>query len=586
MIVKNCALLLGVCLGVTSCTQDTGPSGDTSHPTLDTSQPTTLVLTNGLVRTPAGWEEALAVSGAEILAVGDTETIDALIGSGTEIVDLDGSIVLPGFHDMHVHPLFAGVMHSGANRSNCVIEQGSSAAVLVSTLEACIGRLSDDEWVTGGQWDASALGTTPGKALIDPVSIRNPVFLNDTSGHSAWVNTRALELAAIDANTPDPEGGIIERDASGEPTGVLRETAVALVRTHVPPISDETLRLSLTWAVDEMLSHGITSYTEAFNGYVAGPNREAELYARLAEDGTLKQRIRLCINWLPEAPGAEDVIANRTEYESERVTVDCVKLFLDGVPTDSHTAAMLEPYAATVEGRDDDASRFGLLLLEQAVTDEAVTRFDKEGLRVKFHAAGDAAVRSGLDAIAAAREANGMTGPRHDVGHCTFIATDDLPRAAELNATFEVSPYLWSPSPINDDIAAAVGIGRIERAWPVRDILETGTLPVAGSDCPIVPSVNPWLAVESLVTRREPGGSSESFGAGQAISVEQAIDLFTINPARHSGMEDRLGSIAPGKLADLIVVDQNPYTVETDQIHRTRVVMTFIDGSRVFDARQ
>jgi hypothetical protein len=244
---------------------------------------------------------------------------------------------------------------------------------------------------------------------------------------------------------------------------------------------------------------------------------------------------------------------------------------------------MLDPYADTVEGRDDDASRYGMLLIEQSITNELVTKFDRQGLTIKFHAAGDAAVRAGLDAIEAARKHNGDSGLHHNVGHVTFISENDLGRAKTLNATLELSPYLWSPSPINDDITKAIGPERIERVWPFREVIDAGALVVAGSDWPVVPSVNPWIAIESLVTREEPGGSEKNFGKPQAISVDEAIKLFTSNAAVHMGTADSLGQLTPGFLADLVVIDQNPYEAPATDLHRTKVLMTFINGERVFD---
>ena len=266
--------------------------------------------------------------------------------------------------------------------------------------------------------------------------------------------------------------------------------------------------------------------------------------------------------------------------QGERISPDCVKIFLDGVPTDSHTAAMLEPYEGTVEGRDDEASRYGMLLEEQGALDEAVTRFDAMGLTVKFHAAGDAAVRAGLQAVASARRANGDSGLWHNVGHSTFVAFDDMPLAREIGASFEMSPYLWSPSPINDSITAAVGAERIRRVWPVREVIEAGALAVPGSDWSVVPSVNPWIAIEALVTRERPGGSEDSFGKEQAITVEQAIRMFTVNAAKHMGNTGRLGSIEPGKLADLVVIDRDPYEIPVTELHRIRVMHTLINGRR------
>ena len=549
-----------------------------------------LILTNGQVKIPSGWVEALAIADGKIIAVGNSVVIEEMAGEHTQILNLDWKVVLPGFHDRHVHPLFGGMMYSGADHTNCKITQGSSKDELVESLRDCIARVSNSEWVTGGQWDASALGDTPNRLIIDAISPNTPVLINDTSGHSAWANSRALEIAGVDAESTNPEGGIIERDANGEPTGILRESAIGLVRAHVPPPSDQVIRESLEWSLETMLSYGITSFSEASTGFVAGSSREVELYAALADEGILKQRVRLCLNWMPDnwTPDdvTADVIGNRNQYERDRLTLDCVKIFLDGVPTDSHTAAMLGPYADSVEGRDDDASRFGLLLLEQSVTNEAVTRFDAEGLTVKFHAAGDAAVRSGLDAIAATRKANGMSSLRHNVGHCTFISKEDISRAKALNATFELSPYLWSPSPINDDITKAIGSERIERVWPFREAIDSGTLVVPGSDWAVVPSVNPWFAIEALVTREEPGGSSRSFGKPQAISIDEAIDLFTVNSAKHMEAEFKLGKIEPGMLADFIVIDRNPFAIPATELHLTEVLMTFIDGEKVFTAQE
>ena len=550
--------------------------------------PASLVMSNGLVKTSEGWAEAIAISGDTIVAIGDSIEIGRYVDDETVVVELDGNTVLPGFYDTHVHPLFGGMMYSGANHTNCTIEQGSSTDRLLDTLRECVSRLEPGEWVTGGQWDASALDDPPNRETLDTVSPDTPVIINDTSGHSAWANSKALDLAGIDSDSPDPEGGIIERDQNGEPTGVLRESAIGLVRVHVPPPSDRIIREALSWSLKTMMSYGITSFTEASNGFVAGSQREAELYKQLADEGVLKQRVQLCLNWTPDNWTPDNVgtsvIDNRYRYERDRLKLDCIKLFLDGVPTDSHTAAMLEPYADTVEGRDDEASRYGLLLLEQQVSNDLVTQFDAEGLTVKFHSAGDAAVRSGLDAIEAARNANGMTSLRHNVGHVTFIAREDFARAKDLNATLELSPYLWSPSPINDDITKAVGQERIERVWPFREAIDSGALVVPGSDWAVVPSVNPWLAVEALVTREEPGGSDRSFGKPQAITVEEAIDLFTVNSAIHMGTADKLGQIKAGYLADLIVIDQNPYEVSAKDLHRTQVLATYIGGELVFDA--
>jgi predicted amidohydrolase YtcJ len=539
-----------------------------------------LILTNGHIKTSSGWAEAMAVRKGIIVAVGGAAEINALRGNGTQLLDLGGDTVLPGLHDVHVHPVFAGI-----SARQCSIPQGSSLRETLKIVKACAEKAKPNAWVTGGQWDASALGQAPNRVLLDSVAPNIPVLLSDTSGHSSWANSKALKLVGVAKGTPDPKGGIIERDASGEPTGVLREAAADQAATHVPKYSEAESQSALHWAVQKMLSFGITSFTEAAVGFSTGVDNELSAYAALADAGTLKQRVRLCLVWSPTDRDTEATIASRNFYARDRLSPDCVKIFLDGVPTDSHTAAMLQPYQGTVAGRDDEASRRGLLLVPQETLNEAVTRFDRMGLTVKFHAAGDAAVREGLNAIEAARKANGFSAQMHNVGHCTFVARADVGRARGIGATFEVSPYLWGPTPINDDITAAVGKDIIKRVWPVREMLDSGALVVPGSDWSVVPSVNPWIGIETLVTREKPGGSTDTFGKAEAITLTEAFKLFTVNSAIEEGTSSKVGRIEPGMLADVIVVDKNPFETPITQVHAVTVKMTFIGGEKVFDAK-
>ncbi|HTT42657.1 MAG TPA: amidohydrolase [Steroidobacteraceae bacterium] len=540
--------------------------------------PPELIVSGGQVRTPGGWAQALAVRDGVLIAVGERAPIEALRGPGTHMLSLAGATVLPGLHDVHVHPMYAGIM-----AGRCRIAQGATLVQLQDGVRACAHQGSASDWIVGGQWDTPALGRAPDRSALDAVTQVRPVYLEDTSGHSAWVNTRALQIAGITRSSADPPGGIIERDAAGEPTGILRESATDLVRTHIPPPTVAMLRAALLSSLHTMLREGITSYTEAAVGFVAGPKRELAAYRELSRAGLIKPRARLCITWTPGDAESARAIALRNLNAGPRVSPDCVKIFLDGVPTDSHTAAMLAPYVASDGTRSDEAARTGLLLVKQDELDAAVTRFDRMGLTVKFHAAGDAAVRAGLNAIAAARRANGFSAQVHNVGHCTFVDPKDLGRARELGAAFEVSPYLWGPSPINDSIAAAVGPERIARVWPVREMLAAGALVVPGSDWSVVPSVSPWIGIETLVTRERPGGSSDSFGKGEAISVAEALELFTANAARQEHAANRVGRLEAGMLADFIVIDRDPYAIAPTELHATQVRMTFINGEKVYE---
>lgn len=538
-----------------------------------------VVLTNGVVHTldenlPRA--ESIALRNGEVTAIGESAELRRYINAATRVVDLKGQAVLPGFFDLHVHPIFAGLQ---ARR--CVIAQGADLAELQRAVKACAQARPAGEWIRGGQWDVPALGQAPTAALLDQVAPDHPVFLGDTSEHSAWANSLAMKLADIDETTPDPEGGVIERDAAGRPTGVVHESATLLIDRIIPEEDDDEVRAALAWGVAQITKYGITSFTEASTGYSTNLEKELRAYAEVYDEGLLKQRVRLCMRYAPGDQGGEAVIRRRAEFQRDRIKPDCVKLMLDGVPTLGRTAAMLEPYDHARPG-NREAQRRGLLMVDQSTLNDAVTKFDAQALTVKMHAAGDAAVRAALTAIESARAANGDSGLRHNPAHCTFVAADDMSRGRQLGASFELSPYLWSPSPINDSIAQAVGQERIRRVWPFRDLLDAGALVVPGSDWSVVPSANPWIAIETLVTRKRPGGIGEAFGAEQAITVQEAIELFTVNASRHMGTEDSLGRLLPGMQADLIVLDRDPFATPSTELHKVSVKMTVIGGEIVW----
>jgi hypothetical protein len=531
--------------------------------------PADLVLTNGHIYTPAGWADSIAIHKGVIVAVGDTAAIQPHVDSKTRTIDLKGETVLPGLHDLHVHPTGAGMAEM-----ECKLPQGSSPAQIFAITASCVKSHKPGEWITGRAWEAASFGATPpNKDMLDKVAPNNPVVFNDISGHSVWVNSMALRLAHISKDTPNPPNGIIERDANGEPTGLLREAASGMVSALIPtPTRAETAQ-ALKWSLDTMLAQGITALDDAAVG-----ENIAQAYADLSDRGDLHQRVRGCMVYQDEG-----LILRRGLYARERFSPSCIKIFLDGVPTDSHTAAMLEDYRP-MPGRNDAGREKGLLMIPQEKLNELVTRFDAMGLTVKFHAAGDAAVHEGLEAIAAARHANGYTGLFHDTGHNSFVQMSDFPLAKSIGAAMEFSPYIWFPSPIIDDIQKAVDPELMKRWIPVKDALDAGILSVPGSDWSVVPTVNPWIAIETLVTRQVPGGGGEVLGAQERITLKQAIDMYTINSARQQYNSDRLGSIENGKLADLVVIDRNIFDVPITTVHATKVQMTIINGEVVFDA--
>lgn len=550
------ACALALCLAVPVQAQLGGQAVGTPPP--DT------ILVNGQIRMDGAWVEAMSLREGVILAMGKEPAVRRDATAETEVIDLGGRTVLPGLHDLHVHPTSGGMAGM-----QCQVNPDSTIDEALATVAACVAEKQPGEWITGRAYEPAALGVTPTRQMLDRVAPENPVILTDVSIHSSWANSRALELAGVDRDTADPPGGIIERDASGEPTGVLRESAGQLVARLVPPPSREQTAQALATALDHVVGFGITSLEDAL---VSGS--VAQAYADLADSGKTLPYVRGCLIGRDQA-----LIDRRQLYARATFSPSCVKLMTDGVPTDSHTAAMLEEYADS--GAGDGRDR-GMLLVPSEELNEQMIRYDAMGLTVKLHAAGDAAVRQSLDAIAAAREANGLTGLLHDVSHNSFVAPEDLARAAEIDAVLEFSPYIWFASPIVESVTQAVGAERMERWIPVREAIDAGVFTVVGSDWNVVPSVNPWLAMETLVTRRPPGATGgPQVGGREAITLEEAFAMFTINAARQMYRADKVGTLEPGKIADLIVVDRNIFEVPIETVHQTQVLATMLGGKFV-----
>lgn len=536
-----------------------------------------IIFLNGDIKTPGGWVRAMAIRGGVIVAIGSDADVSKLQTTATQKVDLRGKAVMPGLHDSHVHALGAGL-----EQYACGFAPGATPEAIAAAVKACVAEVKAGDWISGGNWVAAVF--KPGqqtKAFLDEIAPDNPVILSDESHHSSWVNSKALELAGINDDTPNPPNGVIDRDANGRATGLLRETASGLVSRVMPPPTREIMGNALTLSSAQMLSYGITSFVDA--GVTADT---IGTYAGLSASGAMKQRVIGCLRWAaPSLPGHEATMAlirDRAFYAKGRFSPECVKVVLDGVPTESHTAAMLAPY---VGHSHDAAGGKGMLMVPQAELNTSMAAFDRDGLLIKFHAAGDAAVRAAIDSIAYARGVNGTGGQKHDVGHNSFVDPADIPRVRDLYMTWEFSPYIWYPTPIAaQDIRKAVGDKRMERWIPIKDAVDTGALVVAGSDWSVVPSVNPWLAIETMVTRQIPGGSRETLGLGQAVDLETAFRIFTENGAAQLKQRAKWGTLEPGMLADFIVTERNPFKIPITEVHKTKVTRVYIEGDLVFDA--
>lgn len=544
-----------------------------------------LVLHNGRIYTGDEnnpWAAAVAVRDKHIIKVGNDDSILALAGENTRVIDLGQRMAMPGINDAHNH----AVRGAASELFECRFPFTATPEEISGRIEACVNANPPGEWITGGQWTSdffvnNDLGSP--RRWLDRISGSYAIVLRDDSYHNVWVNSKALQLAGINSGTPDPEGGRIRReDNTLEPNGVLEETATRIILEQVPPPSPEQYGQAARELQKLLPAFGITGFKIA-----RATDAVAESLNRLDRTDGLNMHVSLALH-TPKGPRNErlDIQAlqtKRSEFTSGHIVADSVKIFLDGVPTASRTAKMLAPYTPAAETGDNYT---GELLLTPALLADDVTALDKAGFRIKIHTAGDGSVRTALDAIAQARLANGSTGHVHELAHAGFIDAGDIPRFSALRVAPEFSPFLWFPSPVIDSVINAVG-ERGKHYWPTRDLLDAGAFVMTGSDWPAaVKSVNPWRGIEALVTRRHPDNHNEdSLWPEQSVSLAEALQIYTSNNAEALGLSGRTGLIKAGMYADLIVLDRNLFDIPPEQIGDTRVRLTLFEGRIVYQSR-
>ena len=544
-----------------------------------------LVLSGGRIYTgdeKEPWVEAVAIKDGLVVARGSTNKILKRAGDQTRRIDLQGRMAMPGIVDAHSHPLSGAIK----NLFECNFPFSAGPDEIAAAVKACVGKSGDDEvWIIGGQWDSNFFVdrkiASPRK-LLDAVSGDKAVALADDSGHNSWVNTKALKLLGLTAETQDPVGGRIGREADGKtPNGLLEETASQLAEAQAlkrPPAQ---------------LAAGVAEMQRLLNGFgVTGvkiastPDEHLEAISIADRSGGLTLHVTTSL-WTRYGARSEplDIDAykeKRDRYRSENVNTNAVKIFLDGVPTAARTAAMRAPYAPDPKFPENYR---GEMHLDETLLAQDVTALDKAGFAVKIHTAGDRSVRRALNAIEKARAANGASGEMHELAHAGYVDPSDIARFKSLNVAPDFSPYIWSPSPIIDSVVQAVG-PRGEQYWPTKDLVDAGATIIAGSDWPsAVETPSPWPGLESLVTRQAPGGDFPgALWPEQAVSLEKAIEIFTENNAIALGFSKATGRIEKGAYADIIVLSQNLFEVDPSMISETEVLLTLFKGDIVFAA--
>jgi predicted amidohydrolase YtcJ len=497
---------------------------------------------------------------------------------GAEVVDLDGGLLAPGFVDAHVH-----AVQGGLERIRCDLSELDGREAYLDHIAGYAQAHPELPWILGGGWAMSAFpGGNPTAADLDRVVPDRPVFLPNRDHHGAWVNSRALELAGVDATTPDPPHGRFERDAGGRPTGTLHEGAMHAVARHAPPTGDDEYYRALLAGQAYLHSLGVTGWQDAIVGAYAGMDDPGPTYLRAAERGDLTAHVVGALWWDRERGEEQvaDLVARRADYTHGRFRATSVKVMQDGV-AENGTAALLTPY---LDRCGHATANTGHSFVDPAALRRAVARLDAEGFQVHVHGIGDRGVREALDAFEGLDPAAGR---RHQIAHLQLVHPDDVRRFADLGVAANIQA-LWAclDEQMVDLTLPVLGEERSRWQYPFGDLYRAGARLVAGSDWP-VSTPDPLQAIHVAVNRTAYG---ESGPAGeQPFLAEQAIDLATAFAAYTSGSawvnhRDDAGRLAPGAVADLVLLDRDPFAGPTEEIGATRVVSTWVDGRPVYRA--
>jgi len=569
---KNIFFLLFISLLVSSCWISKKETADT-------------IYTNGRIYTVNEgnpWAEAFAIKDGKFLQVGTNEEIESYLGEETVKVNLDGKLVLPGLIDAHNHAL------AGADdQANLHIKNPNDREAILREIKEYVEANPEIEVIRGGSWNLGVFpDDNPSKELLDEIVPDKPVYLMSQSGHSAWLNSKALELAGINKNTPITKKIIYSKDPqTGEPSGRVDEYAMSLIEKALPPTSPQRMIPGLKKIQKMFNSYGITSIKLA-----EGRINWVETALQLNKKGELTTRIINSWDWGSHssphsAEEAERYALDWQKYSSEMVDSRSVKVFYDGA-FDSYSALLLEDY----EGRPGFK---GSSHHSKEVFQEGIERMNKNGTGVIIHVMGDGAARELVDIFEAVRKKNGENGAILQLSHAVQATPEDLERLAKIPGTcVDFSPALGVVVPeLAGLFADPIGEERYQKQLNVKSCIEAGVPTGFGSDWPssIIPEPNTFWYLETWVNRRLPGTPDAApHNPEQAVSIEQAIKAYTLGSAQCMGYDwsDKVGSIEEGKLADFIVVDRDLFNIPVNDIHNTLVDLTVVGGRVVFDREE
>jgi predicted amidohydrolase YtcJ len=519
----------------------------------------------------------LVVDDGKVVAVLTPGDLDTIERGDHGVVDLAGGLVSPGFTDAHCHPI-----QGGLERLQCDLTEGGTREEYLAMVDEYAARF-DGPWVTGGGWQMAAFpGGTPVAADLDTVVRDRPVFLPNRDHHGAWVNSRALELAGITAETADPPDGRIERLPDGTPQGTLHEGAMDLVARLMPLPDPSEYAAGLREGQRYLFSLGVTAWQDAIVGAYAGMADTGSTYLAAIGDGDLVADVVGALWWDRELGLAQvpDLVERRRTRSRGRFRATSVKIMQDGV-CENFTAAMLSPY---LDGHGQATGNAGHSFVEAEELKEVVVALAAEGFQVHVHAIGDRGTREALDAFEAARAAGPGSDLRHHIAHIQVIHPDDVPRFASIGVAANAQALWACHEPQMDDLTIPfLGEERTTWQYPFGALHRAGARLVMGSDWP-VSSPDPIAAIHTAVTRTSYDDRREPFLPEQAVDLATAFAAYTSGSAWINGRDrsDGAGVLAPGHAADLAVLDRDPFTGPLDEIGHARVVATWVGGQRVF----
>ena len=531
----------------------------------------TLIITNAAVYTVDKQHhtaEAVAVIDSRIVAVGSNAEIDSWRGPQTKVINAGGKLVLPGFNDAHVH-----FLQGGAQLDQVNLTDAASPEEFARRIGRQVKKTPKGEWVLGGRWDETkwAKPELPTKELVDPVTGETPIFVERYDGHETLANSAAMKLAGVDAKTPDVPGGIIMRDASGNPTGIFKDAAQELIYKVIPPMSHEQRLRAVRRALEHAASLGVTS-VQHMNPEFA----DVAAYSALAEKGDLSTRmyaVPMETQWQEQAK-----VGIRRAWGSSFLRLGAVKGYADG-SLGSRTAYMFEPFA-------DDPGNRGLLSDEMhppSAMHDRLMQADAVGLQLRVHAIGDRAISMILDIFSDIEKEHGYHDQRFTIEHAQHMAQKDFERFAQLHVIASMQPY----HAIDDGRWAGKRLGhqrsRYSYAW--RSFLDHGVTLAFGTDWPVAP-LNPMLAIYAAVTRATlDGRNPDGWVPEEKITVPEAVEAYTMGSAYAEFQEHEKGSVTPGKLADIVVLSDDIFHIKPEAIRNVKVETTIVGGKAVSGAR-